>query len=198
LSTILSGDPLLSAKDFVRPTTIQNLYCMTAGVIPPNPAELLSSRRIKSMLDTLKEDFDMILVDSPPVISVADAPIISSHVEGTILVSRAGFIPRHICLHAKHAVEAVSGRIIGGILNCVTSHQHSSYYGYGYYYGKGYGYSYYGSDEKQGGKKKKKRSAGAAPGKLEKLMMLKEPVMDMISSTLSNIISILKSGQPRK
>ena len=198
LSTILSGDPLLSAKDFVRPTTIANLYCMTAGVIPPNPAELLSSRRIKSMLDALKEEFDMILIDSPPVISVADSPIISSHVEGTILVSRAGFIPRHICLHAKHAVEAVNGRIIGGILNCVTSHQHSSYYGYGYYYGKGYGYSYYGSDEKQGGKRKKKRSAGAAPGKLEKLMMLKEPVIDMISSTVSNIISILKSGQPRK
>lgn len=144
-------------QESVRSTQTDNLCCIPSGGIPENPAELLSSRRFSDIIDQLKEQFDIILIDSPPVVSVADAPIISSRVEGTVLITRAGYIPRHLCLQAKRAIEAVNGQVLGCILNSVSSRHHSYYYA-GYY--KNSYYNYYGNEQKKTRKKHKKRVAG--------------------------------------
>lgn len=192
LSNVLAvGD---SWKEAVRPTKIENLYCMTSGVVPPNPSELLSSKRVKRFLDELKEEFDFVIFDSPPVISVADAPIIASYAEGTILVARAGFIPRHMYLHAKNAIENVHGKIIGCILNCV-SNQHQSYY-YGRYYGYNSYYSYYGDAGEGAGKAKKKRSstpqAAGSISALEKIKLLKEPLKAVLAQGWAQFSELMK------
>ncbi|HNV87162.1 MAG TPA: polysaccharide biosynthesis tyrosine autokinase, partial [Candidatus Omnitrophota bacterium] len=159
-STALNGEK--PWQELVVSTKINNLFCITVGTIPKNPAELLSSKRLKELIEEFKEHYDMVLIDSPPVVSVADAPIIASNVEGTVLVARAGFIPRHLCLQAKHTLESVGGKIVGCILNSVMSH-HQPYYYHPYYYGTRYyqygygGYYGYGYGSEHHGKKKKKK-----------------------------------------
>jgi capsular exopolysaccharide synthesis family protein len=196
LSTVLANRDLW--KQAVRQTKIPNLFCLPAGVIPPNPSELLTSRAMKDLLNELKEEFDIILIDSPPVISVADSPIIATYVDGTILVSRASFIPRHVCLRAKNSLETVNGRMIGGILNAVSNRHQSYYYGYYGYYGKYYGhsqdpYGYYGEDSKIKKRKKRSRSSDKKPGQLTRLSNLKEPLLDFVSSRLSQLAGFITS-----
>ena len=175
----------------IRSTPISNLFCLPSGEIPPNPAELLSSSRMHTFLNELKEHFDIVLIDSPPVISVADAPIIASFVEGTLFVTRAGLIPRNLCQRAKHALETVNSRVIGGILNSVTSQQQSYYYGN--YYGYGYqSYSYYGDDtpsKKKRGKKKHK-----AVG-VDKAAIWKDLFFSTLASLGARLSSLLKTAK---
>ena len=177
-------------QSMVRQTNVPNLFCLPSGVIPPNPAELLASKRMKSLLDELKENFDMVILDSPPVISVADSPIIASRVDGTVLVSRSGFIPRHICLHAKNALESVNGKIIGCVLNGVLSH-HQSYY-YSHYYGAD---AYYHGED---GEKKSGRRKGESEivSELNRLEALKEPLLALLSTGWGKAVDFLKGERP--
>ena len=183
-NALTNGD---SWRAFVRPTVVTNLFCMTGGVIPPNPAELLSSKRMKALLNELKDNFDMVILDSPPVISVADSAVIASCVDGIILVSRSGFIPRHISLNAKNALESVNGNIVGCILNCVKSH-HQSYYNNKYYgYESRYGYH---------GEPKRKNASPKAEGKLgnvfARFSALKEPLLVSLMSVWTQFTHLLK------
>lgn len=196
LSTVLASRHFW--KQAVRQTKIPNLFCLPSGVIPPNPSELLTARAMKDLLAELKEEFDIIIIDSPPVISVADSPIIATYVDGTILVSRASFIPRHVCLRAKNSLETVNGRMIGGILNAVSSRHQSYYYGYYGYYGKYYGhsqdpYGYYGEDSKGKKSKKRRRSSEKKPGQLTRLSNLKEPLLYFVASRLSQLAGFITS-----
>lgn len=188
LSNILSGSESPSA--FVRPTNVPNLFCIAGGVIPPNPAELLSSKRLKVILNELKDQFDMILVDSPPIISVADSPIIATAVEATILVSRAGYIPRHICLHAKNILESVNGKIIGGVLNAAQS-RHQSYY-YSRYYGYNEYYGYYGQSESDKKKQKRRSSQSATLNAFERFKLIQDSLVAMLSSAWMQLIRFIK------
>lgn len=180
LSNLLSTGQ--SWRDVVVSTAVPNLFFMSAGPVPPNPAELLSSKRFKALLNELSENFDKIIFDSPPVISVADAAILTSCVEGTILVSRAGFVPRHLCLQAKNALESVNGKMIGCVLNGVQSHHQPYYYQqYGYH-------SYYSED--------KNKPANQEWPELERLKALKEPFLDFLSSAWSRFVHLLKWEKP--
>ncbi len=123
-----------SWQGHILPTKTPNLYCLPAGRIPSNPAELLSSKRMQILVEELRANFDMILIDSPPTMSVADSSIIASLVDGTICVFRAGFIPRHLCLQSKKTLETVNGKIIGCILNGVQTRSHSYYSYYSQYH----------------------------------------------------------------
>ncbi len=143
------GAPL---EAVVQKTRTENLQVVTSGGIPEHPAELLSSPMFTAFLSTLREVFDVVLIDSPPVISVADAPIIASRVDGTILVARSGYIPRRLSSQAKKSIEAVNGKIIGCVLNSVAASHHPYYY-YRYYSDQSYGY--YGSEGKTSGRKKR-------------------------------------------
>lgn len=118
-------------------TSIPNLSVLTAGVTPPNPSELLESHNFSRLLERLRNHFDMVLVDSPPLV-VTDAAILSTKVDGSIVVVRANRTTRFVAETACRSILDVGGQIVGGILNAVDDKK--SKYGYGYSYG-GYGYS---------------------------------------------------------
>lgn len=183
-----------SWQSLIVPTATPNLFLMSAGTIPPNPAELLSSRRMKALTDELAQHFDRVIIDSPPVISVADAAVIASRVDGTIFVSRAGFVPRHLCMQAKHAIESVNGRIVGCVLNSVHS-AHQPYYYYKYYHQYGrYEEDKTTSVQEMNEDPEFKESSST----LDKLKILKEPFLIMLSSGWARLGESFKKGQPKK
>ncbi len=144
LTNYLAGN--VPWKEIVQPTPIENLTLLTCGVLPPNPSELLGSRKMKLLLDELKEKYDMILFDSPPVIAVTDAAVLSTLLDGVVLVSSSGTTSREALSRAITLLENVKGRLIGGVLNKIKV---ESVYGSYHYY---YYYHYYG-----GTKQKRKR-----------------------------------------
>jgi capsular exopolysaccharide synthesis family protein len=116
----------------IQETEVENLSIMTTGPIPPNPAELLSSQTMKDMLNKALEDFDMILIDTPPVLAVTDAQILANQCDGTILVIKSGETPIDAAIKSKELLLAANGKLLGTVLNNKKI-QDSHYY---YYYGK--------------------------------------------------------------
>jgi succinoglycan biosynthesis transport protein ExoP len=145
LSSFLSGHAELDA--LIKKTEIPNLFYIPSGPIPPNPSELVGSILFKSMMKSLGERFDHIVLDSPPVLGFADSIILSSLVDGIILVALGGRTSRETLQRAKEALYQVNAKILGVVINRVNIHRSD----YGYYY---YRYhSYYGKGEKKGRKK---------------------------------------------
>lgn len=97
-------------------TGIENLFLLPSGPLPPNPAEVLASRKMEEILKRLTSEADMVLLDAPPVISVTDALILASRSDGVILVVRAGHTRREIARKAKELLEKVNARILGSVL----------------------------------------------------------------------------------
>jgi capsular exopolysaccharide synthesis family protein len=125
-----NGDPLQA----IRPTAIPNLHLITSGPTPPNPSELLGSRRMASIVEELREHYDMILLDTPPVLALTDAQIISSLSDGALLVIDSGKVKHSIALRAKMNLDQVNARVLGVVLNNVTHKEDELYYYYNYYY----------------------------------------------------------------
>jgi capsular exopolysaccharide synthesis family protein len=121
---------------------IPNLYVLPAGPVPPNPSELLSSIKLRILVSELEDRFDHIIIDSPPVIHVTDALIISPHVDGVVIVVKGGQTPREAVMRAKQALLDVNAKIFGVVLNCVDLNSENYYYNYKY--------SYYHSYEESG------------------------------------------------
>lgn len=122
----------------IKKTQIPNLDIVTCGVIPPNPSELLASEKMKGFLEQLKAEYQMILFDSPPVIAVTDAAVLSLLLDGVVLVAGARQTSREALARAKTLLENVKAKILGVVLNKVEA---KSTYGSYYYY---YYYHYYG------------------------------------------------------
>jgi len=120
-----------------------NLKVLTSGPMPPNPAELLGSEEMRKLLKTLSEKFTHVIVDSPPAISFTDASILSTFVDGVILVVHGGRSSRAVVRRAKQQLLDIGANIFGVVLNNVIQSK-SNYYYSGYYAGY---YDYYGSDE---------------------------------------------------
>src|SRR5258708_38022184 len=121
-----------------------NLKVLPSGPIPPNPAELLGSEEMRRLLKTLSEKFTHIIVDSPPAISFTDASILSTFVDGVILVVHGGRSSRAVVRRAKQQLLDVGANIFGVVLNNVKMESKSSYYYSEYYSGH---YDYYSPDE---------------------------------------------------
>jgi capsular exopolysaccharide synthesis family protein len=119
-----------SLQECVVQTEIENLSIMPSGPIPPNPAELLGSRKMKELISELKKAYDTVIFDSPPVVVVTDAAVLAAECDGAIQVIWAGHTSRKLVELGKEKVEAIGARITGVILNNVRS-SHSGYY---YYY----------------------------------------------------------------
>lgn len=141
---------LLGEVTFEQATKVykNKLFIMTAGTIPPNPAEMLSSNKLKNFLKRISDKFDMIIIDSPPVMAVTDAQILSTITDGVILVITSGQTEKTMAIKAKESLKKVNANIIGVVLNRLKEENGKSY-GYGYYY-------YYNEDE-DGEVRKKKR-----------------------------------------
>jgi capsular exopolysaccharide synthesis family protein len=111
---------------------------MPAGPIPPNPSELLSSPKLRGLLAEAQDQFDHIIIDSPPVIQVSDALIISPLVDGVVLVVKSGQTPREVVLRAKQALFDVNAKIFGVVLNGINLRADGYYYNYKYSYDQSY------------------------------------------------------------
>jgi tyrosine-protein kinase Etk/Wzc len=124
-------------EEIVRKTQVQNLDFITAGTIPPNPSEILSSTQMEAFLEKLKSVYDYIIVDSPPVIAVTDSEILSSLVDATILVVSANNTEIELMEKAIQLLSHEHSSFIGTILNNFTYRSgYGSYYKYYYYYSR--------------------------------------------------------------
>jgi capsular exopolysaccharide synthesis family protein len=115
LSSYLAGDALLDT--IVQKTAIPNLSIVASGPMPPNPAELLASRRMRDFVGAVSERFDTVVFDSPPVLAVSDACTLAGVVDGVLLVVGSGNAPQAALRRAKEQLLAVRGRIIGAVVN---------------------------------------------------------------------------------
>lgn len=123
------------AKDVINKTNIENLDVILSGKIPPNPSELLSSNLFKMFLKGAREEYDYIIIDTPPVTVATDAVIVGRIVDGVVLVVRNDFVKRNNVQRAKMELERNGARIIGVVLNRVNKDQVDyKDYAYNYYY----------------------------------------------------------------
>ncbi|MDX2034609.1 MAG: polysaccharide biosynthesis tyrosine autokinase [Blastocatellia bacterium] len=140
LSNFLAGEGDLATMIQVA---MPNLYVLPVGPLPPNPAELLGSAKMKQVIETLSANFDYVVIDSPPVSSFADSLILSALVEGVIIVVKAGLTPREMAQRTKAHLQSVGAKILGVVINQIKLQPHDYYY-YStyysrYYYGNGDG-----------------------------------------------------------
>jgi capsular exopolysaccharide synthesis family protein len=138
ISALLSGHATLDQIIVKNVNNTNGLDLVPVGVIPPNPAELLYSQRLKALFDELRKNYDYVLVDCPPVEVVADATIINSHVDSTIFVVRVGVLERSMLPVIERYYTTSRYRHMSLVLNGTESHSAHSPYGYGYGYGYGY------------------------------------------------------------
>ena len=142
LSNVLIGS--VSMEDVLQSTDLPNLACMACGPLPPNPAELLAGRRLGDFIDDLLKEFDLVVVDGPPVLGLADAPLLASMMAGTLLVVEAASTRRGMVKAAIRRLMVGRAKIVGILLTKFNSRKAASYGGA---YGYGYNYDYtYGSD----------------------------------------------------
>lgn len=119
--------------EVVQKDVYHNVDVLVCGPIPPNPSELLGSKRMQELLDEVKDKYDYILLDMPPILAVTDAAVMASKVDGVVFVIRSGFISPEEAKEAKKRLIQGRANILGVILNAVPQARHNGY-GYGYYY----------------------------------------------------------------
>ena len=126
-----------SIEDALKPTDHENLTVITAGPIPPSPTELLSSGRMEQILEELSGRFDVVILDSPPVLGLADAPLMAALVEGVIVVIQSDRSRRGSLKSSLRRLRGMRPNILGGVLTMFdaskNSNAYSEYYGYNYY-----------------------------------------------------------------
>jgi len=142
LSTCLVSDD--DVANHIQPTEVENLHVMLSGQVPPNPTELLHTERFNELLDRTRELYDTVVLDSPPLLPVADAMVLAQKLDGALVVVRAGRTSRHALRHALRRLETVEADILGLVLNSEAKKNHGHGYGYGYGYGTYGNYGTYG------------------------------------------------------
>jgi protein-tyrosine kinase len=137
-TTMIEGKSL---ADVAILTRVPNLSVVVSGPLPPSHAELAASRRMHDLLETATRDFDLIVIDTPPVLLVSDAVALAAQTDGVILVVRGGKTSAEAARRAAEQIDAVKGRILGVLLNRVDARNSSYYADHGSYYD-----AYYGAD----------------------------------------------------
>ena len=130
----------------VKKSEIENLSLLTSGLIPPNPSEILGTKRMSALVKKLESDWDMVLFDSPPLVAVTDATMISKEIDSIILVIKAGQTDKKAFHHTMANLKNINAPLDGIVMNAVTSK--SNYGSYYYYYYHQY-YHYYSSHDNQ-------------------------------------------------
>lgn len=121
-------------QTYIRETVVPGVMVLTGGPIPPNPAELVGSKRMKRLIEEASEQYDMVIIDTPPIVAVTDAAILAQEVDGVILVLAAGEVNKDFAQKAKELLDKVGAKILGAVLNKVDM-KTSEYYYYYYYHG---------------------------------------------------------------
>jgi capsular exopolysaccharide synthesis family protein len=122
-------------NSYIRATTVDNLWLLSCGRHISNPESLLTSEKMKQFIQNVKSQYDMIIIDSPPLLSVSDSLIMATLVDGTLMVLRSNKVKHNTVFQAKELLDKVNASVIGSVLNDVN---YARYYGYYYYY-----YHYY-------------------------------------------------------
>ncbi|GAB2517032.1 Tyrosine-protein kinase YwqD [Corynebacterium atrinae] len=140
LSGILTGDVFLD--EAVQSTSDKHLHVVAAGQIPPNPSELLGSQRMRDLLAVLKDDYQYVIIDAPPLLQVTDGALLAASADGAIVVVRSGNTRKSELDAAVRHLESVGAPILGTVLNQVNTKRMAKILnGSDHYYGYGYGYS---------------------------------------------------------
>lgn len=126
--TDMVRDEAILANPPTQETNVPNLRVLTSGQLPPNPAEILGSKRMSEILAALLERADMVLLDAPPLLAVTDAAVLSSKVDGVLLVVSAGKTKRENARKAQAQLEKINARIIGAVLNNVKADSNAQTY----------------------------------------------------------------------
>jgi capsular exopolysaccharide synthesis family protein len=138
LANYLAG--IAVATQAFQKTEIPGLTFMATGPLPPNPAELLAGPKMVTLISHTAESFDLVIIDAPPILGLADAPLLSSITAGTLLVLGAGETRRGVVRASLKRLHFARARVVGAVLNKYDFR--SASYGYGYGSGYGYGYGY--------------------------------------------------------
>jgi non-specific protein-tyrosine kinase len=117
--TDMMRDDSLMSKPPLQETGVANLFLLSSGTIPPNPAELIASRKMNQLITALQEQADVVLFDAPPIIAVTDAALLATKVDAALLVISAGKTKRDHAKKAKALLEKVNAHLIGTVLNNV-------------------------------------------------------------------------------
>ena len=127
---IAKSDDKSDYEDYIQKTSVKNLYLLPRGVVPPNPSELLSSKKFEKILEDLKKIFKYIILDGVPVNGLADSLILSSISDKTVIVSKYGFTDINDLENTKKSLENIGADIVGVILNKVpkTRSKYGNYY----------------------------------------------------------------------
>jgi len=129
LSSVLTRKK--AVEEAVVHTSIENLFILTSGPTPPNPAELLTSKAMENLFGKLYQEFDVIILDTPPVLAVADAQILSKHADGVILVVSSGKTETEQGKKAKQLLLSANAPLLGVVLNNKKQEKNDHYYYYG-------------------------------------------------------------------
>jgi capsular exopolysaccharide synthesis family protein len=123
-----------SLEEVTYQTGIEGLKIIPCGPKPPNPSEMLSSQKMKAVIKQLSQENECVIFDTPPVVSVTDAAILSSHADGVILVVDSRASARHLVIRAKQQLELAKAKILGVVLGKVSKDSKGYYYYYYYYH----------------------------------------------------------------
>lgn len=144
LSSYLSNNAVY--EEIIQETEVPNLSVISSGPVPPNPAELLNSRHINTLIERLEDEYDIIIFDAPPINTVTDAQLLASKADGVILVVPQGIAEKGSVTHAVEQLNKVHAKVLGTVMNRFKADKAPGYYGG--YYGGNYG-GYYGVDDKK-------------------------------------------------
>ena len=132
LTNFLTSDVRL--EEVVVQTQVENLYFMPSGILPADSAGILNSQRMSELIEDVKSRFDLVLIDSPPILGVSDASVLANEADMTLIVVQHRKLPRSMLLRVKQAVENVGGNVLGVVLNNVDVRSDSQYSYYTNYY----------------------------------------------------------------
>ena len=145
LSDLISGPKKLTPqgiKAMLHPYESTGLKVLLSGMIPPNPSELLSSKKFEELIDMLRKHFEYVIIDCPPLLPVTDAAIVSAKADGCVLIVHAGATKKPHFIGSRDAIKAVGSNILGVIINKIPESSLEYEYGYRYGYPRYYGANY--------------------------------------------------------
>jgi len=151
LSNVLVGTAPL--KNAITASKVEGLDILPVGSIPPNPSEIIGSRKMEQLLDALRENYARVIIDTPPIVSVSDALVLSRMVDRVLLVIRSGETPRPAIQSSLAQLQTVNAKIMGAVLNAVGVGRDSYYY-------YQYSHYYYAEDSEQTRKKARVKNLG--------------------------------------
>ena len=129
LSTLITSKEA-TIFEYIEKTEFENMYVLTSGATPPNPAELISSKRMEQLIEEMEQAFDLVIFDTPPVLAVADSQIMAGKVDGTLFVLRKGLDTKEQIQSANERMQSVNANVLGAIYNRIEPNDDTYYYEY--------------------------------------------------------------------